>query len=52
VNFRRVADALLAGAIPRQHNGFKIDLARLAIPRALHQAANGTPQSHSDKRIK
>jgi xanthine dehydrogenase YagS FAD-binding subunit len=51
-HFAKVAEALLAGAIPRQHNGFKIDLARLAIPRALHQAASGTPQSHTDKRIK
>ena len=50
--FQAVADALLQGAIPRQHNGFKIDLARLAIPRALHQAASAMPQSHTDKRIK
>ena len=33
------------------HNAFKIDLARRAIVRALAQAAAGTPQVQSDKRI-
>ena len=33
------------------HNTFKIDLARRAIVRALSQAARGTPQSQSNKKI-
>jgi xanthine dehydrogenase YagS FAD-binding subunit len=37
-NFRRVADACLAGARGHTHNGFKIELARRAIVRALAQA--------------
>jgi xanthine dehydrogenase YagS FAD-binding subunit len=32
-------------------NTFKIDLARRAIGRALSQAARGTPQSQSHKKI-
>jgi xanthine dehydrogenase YagS FAD-binding subunit len=50
-NFARAADALLAGARGFGHNDFKIELARRAIVRALGQAARGTPQSQSDKRI-
>ncbi len=46
-----VAEALLAGAVGRGDNDFKIDLARRAIVRACMQAAAGTPQSQSDKRI-
>ena len=34
------------------HNAFKIDLARRAIVRALTQAAHGTPQSQSNKKIR
>jgi xanthine dehydrogenase YagS FAD-binding subunit len=34
------------------HNDFKIELARRGIVRALAQAARGTPQSQSDKRIR
>ena len=34
------------------HNTFKIDLARRAIVRALSQAARGTPQSQSNKKIR
>jgi xanthine dehydrogenase YagS FAD-binding subunit len=49
--FERAADVLLRGAKGREHNAFKIDLARRAIVRALTQAANGTPQSQSDKKI-
>lgn len=49
--FAAVADALLDGALGRGHNDFKIKLARRAIVRALDQAAAGTPQSQSDKRI-
>ena len=33
------------------HNAFKIDLARRTIVRALTQAANGTPQVQSSKKI-
>lgn len=49
--FAVAAERILAGAQPRQHNGFKVELARRAIIRALHQAAAGTPQSQTDKRI-
>jgi xanthine dehydrogenase YagS FAD-binding subunit len=35
-----------------EHNAFKIDLARRAILRALTQAAAGTPQSQSNKKIR
>jgi xanthine dehydrogenase YagS FAD-binding subunit len=49
--FARTADKLLAGARGFGHNDFKIELARRTIRRALAQAARGTPQSHSDKRI-
>lgn len=50
-NFARAADALLQGAKPYAHNGFKIALARRAIVRALAQATNATPQSQSNKKI-
>jgi xanthine dehydrogenase YagS FAD-binding subunit len=50
--FSRVGDLLLREAKGFQHNAFKIDLARRAIVRALTQAAAGTPQSHSDKKIR
>jgi xanthine dehydrogenase YagS FAD-binding subunit len=49
--FGRAADVLLRGAKGYAHNAFKIELARRAIVRALTQAANGTPQSQSDKKI-
>lgn len=49
--FRAVADKLLDGAKGYSHNAFKIPLARRAIVRALSQAAAGTPQSQTDKRI-
>ncbi len=49
--FGAAADQLLAGAVGHAHNAFKIGLARLAIMRALQQAAAGTPQSQTDKRI-
>lgn len=49
--FFRFADALIEGAVGHGDNDFKISLARRAIVRACHQAANGTPQSQSDKRI-
>lgn len=49
--FRAVAEALLKGAEGQGENDFKIGLARRAIVRALAQAAAGTPQSQTDKRI-
>src|SRR6516164_356029 len=50
--FMRAADELLRDAKGRDHNAFKIDLARRAIIRALTQAATGTPQSQSNKKIR
>ncbi len=50
-NFARAAEALLRGARGFGHNDFKIELARRTIVRALGQAARGTPQSQTDKRI-
>ncbi len=49
--FARAADALLRDAKGYAHNTFKIDLARRCIVRALTQAARGTPQSQSSKKI-
>ena len=49
--FARVADVLLRDAKGYAHNTFKIDLARRCIARALTQAARGTPQSQSSKKI-
>jgi xanthine dehydrogenase YagS FAD-binding subunit len=49
--FRRAADLLLRDAKGFAHNTFKIELARRATVRALTQAANGTPQSQSNKKI-
>jgi xanthine dehydrogenase YagS FAD-binding subunit len=41
--FRRAAEAALAGAKPSGANGFKIELARRIVVRALVLAAAGTP---------
>jgi xanthine dehydrogenase YagS FAD-binding subunit len=49
--FRRAADTLLRDAKGYAHNTFKIELARRATIRALSQAALGTPQSQSNKKI-
>ena len=49
--FARVADRILMGAQGLRQNAFKIELAHKAIIRALGQAAAGTPQSQTDKRI-
>jgi len=49
--FAHAADVLLHDAKGYAHNAFKIDLARRCIARALTQAARGTPQSQSSKRI-
>jgi xanthine dehydrogenase YagS FAD-binding subunit len=50
-SFARAADLVLREAKGFGHNDFKIDLARRAIIRALSQAARGTPQSQSNKKI-
>jgi xanthine dehydrogenase YagS FAD-binding subunit len=51
-NFAHAADIVLRDAKGFEHNAFKIDLARRAIIRALTQAAAGTPQSQSNKKIR
>ena len=50
--FAQAADLLLQGAKGYGHNSFKIGLARRAIVRTLSQAARGTPQSQSVKKIR
>ncbi|GJE07512.1 MULTISPECIES: xanthine dehydrogenase family protein subunit M [Methylobacterium] len=50
-SFQAAADLIVREAQPQSQNGFKIELARRAIVRGLEQAAAGTPQSSSDKRI-
>jgi xanthine dehydrogenase YagS FAD-binding subunit len=49
--FAQAADSVLRDARGFGHNDFKIDLAHRSIVRALTQAANGTPQSQSNKKI-
>ena len=49
--FEAVAEHVLREAQGFGDNDFKIDLARRVIVRALTQAAAGTPQSQTDKRI-
>jgi xanthine dehydrogenase YagS FAD-binding subunit len=49
--FARAAGILLRDAKGYEHNRFKIDLAHRAIVRALTQAAAGTPQVQSSKKI-
>jgi xanthine dehydrogenase YagS FAD-binding subunit len=50
-NFKVAADILLRDAKGYPYNTFKIDLAHRALVRALTQAAQGTPQSQSNKKI-
>jgi xanthine dehydrogenase YagS FAD-binding subunit len=50
--FAQAADRVLQGAKGYGHNNFKIGLARRAIVRTLSQAARGTPQSQSVKKIR
>lgn len=50
--FQTFAAAVLGAARGHGHNDFKIDLARRAVVRALCQAAAGTPQSQTDKRVR
>ncbi|HUI98546.1 MAG TPA: xanthine dehydrogenase family protein subunit M [Xanthobacteraceae bacterium] len=49
--FARAADVLLRNARGYKHNSFKIELARRCIVRGLTQAAHGTPQPQSVKKI-
>ena len=49
--FAQAADLVVREAKGYEHNTFKIELARRAIVRALSQAARGTPQSQSNKKI-
>ena len=42
--FRRAAEAALANAKPAGDNGFKVELARRIVVRALALAADGTPE--------
>ena len=49
--FAAAADLALRNAQGFGHNDFKIGLARRTIIRALSQAAHGTPQSQSNKKI-
>jgi xanthine dehydrogenase YagS FAD-binding subunit len=50
--FAQAADLVLRDANGFAHNTFKIDLARKVIVRTLTQAARGTPQSQSNKKIR
>lgn len=50
-SFGAAAEELLRGAVGQGGNDFKIELARRAIVRTLGQAAAGTPQSQSHKRV-
>jgi xanthine dehydrogenase YagS FAD-binding subunit len=49
--FARAADLLVHDAKGYSHNEFKIELARRTAIRTLKQAANGTPQVQSNKKI-
>jgi xanthine dehydrogenase YagS FAD-binding subunit len=49
--FAQAADIVLRDARGFRHNTFKIGLAHRAIARALSQAARGTPQVQSNKKI-
>jgi xanthine dehydrogenase YagS FAD-binding subunit len=50
--FAEAAGITLRAARGHAHNGFKIELARRAIVRALTQATRATPQSQSDKKVR
>lgn len=49
--YTSAAEIALRDAKGFEHNAFKIDLAQRTIVRALTQAAQGTPQSQSNKKI-
>jgi xanthine dehydrogenase YagS FAD-binding subunit len=51
-SFASAAETILCDACGFGHNDFKIELARRTIVRALTQAASGTPQSQTDKRVR
>jgi xanthine dehydrogenase YagS FAD-binding subunit len=51
-SFAKAAELLLRDARGYGHNDFKIELARRGIVRALTQAARGTPQSQSVKKVR
>ena len=51
-SFAKAADVLVRDAKGFGHNAFKIDLARRVIVRTLTQAAKGTPQIQSSKKIR
>ena len=50
-DYAQAARGLLEGAAGQGGNDFKIDLAQRGIVRACRQAAAGTPQSNTDKRV-
>lgn len=50
--FAHAAEIVLHDAKVLTHNGFKIELARRTIIRALTQAARGTPQIQSSKKVR
>jgi xanthine dehydrogenase YagS FAD-binding subunit len=50
-HFSIAATSILEGAVAQGDNHFKIALAQKVIVRALEQAAEGTPQSQTDKRV-
>lgn len=50
--FGKAAARLLRDAKGYAHNAFKIELARRAVVRTLVQAASGTPQTQSAKKIR
>ena len=50
-SFEAAAGHILRGARGYGGNTFKIELARRAVVRALTQAAAGTPQSQTDKKV-
>ncbi|HKS63042.1 MAG TPA: xanthine dehydrogenase family protein subunit M, partial [Xanthobacteraceae bacterium] len=51
-SFAQAAGLLLREAKGYAHNAFKIGLARKAVIRALSQAARGTPQSQTIKKVR
>jgi xanthine dehydrogenase YagS FAD-binding subunit len=50
--FEESARIVMSRARGQGHNDFKIELGRRAIVRALEQAANASPQSQVDKRLR
>lgn len=49
--FSAVGERMMEGAVAQSSNGFKIELGRRAVRRALAQAAAGTPQPVAQKRL-